>query len=180
MVDSDTQSNPEEFEPAVDGEVAQPDFDHFAGILTDGLIGAVGGLVGTAAMTIGLFVASSLDAFDMASFGILADLTGLDALFPANEVAIGFLVFLGGGMLTWPLLFAATAAYLPGATFATKGIPYGFVLWTGFVLAFSQGIAGGAVTLALYAVLTLVSHVAYGFSLGAVFDYLSNRPDTLV
>ncbi|SEO31666.1 hypothetical protein SAMN05216388_10118 [Halorientalis persicus] len=180
MADGDTQTNTEEFEPAVEGEIAESDFDHLAGIVTDGLIGAVGGLVGTAAMSIGLFVASSLGAFDMASFGILADLTGLDVLFPANAVAVGFLVFLGGGMLTWPLLFAATAAYLPGERFATKGLPYGFVLWTGFVLAFSQGIDGGILTLALYAVLTLVSHFAYGFSLGAVFDYLSDRPDTLV
>ncbi|AQL43061.1 hypothetical protein BV210_10200 [Halorientalis sp. IM1011] len=180
MSDSDTHSGSEEFDPAVEGEVAQPDFDHLTGILTDGLIGALGGLVGTAAMSIGLFVASSLDAFDMASFGILADLTGLDVLFPTNAVALGFLVFLGGGMVTWPLLFAATAAYLPGKTFAIKGLPYGFVLWTGFVLAFSQGIAGGTVTLALYAVLTLVSHLAYGFTLGAVFDYFSDRPETLV
>ncbi len=180
MADSDTQASAEELEPDVGGEVAQPDFDHLAGILTDGVIGAVGGLVGTAAMSIVLFVAASLGAFDMASFGILADLTGLDVLFPANAVAVGFLVFLGGGMVTWPLLFAATAAYLPGEQFATKGLPYGFVLWTGFVLAFSQGVAGGAITLALYALLTLVSHLAYGFGLGAVFDYLSNRPETLV
>ncbi|WP_424017438.1 DUF6789 family protein [Halorientalis pallida] len=180
MADSDTQTSAEEFEPAVEGEVAEPDFDHLAGIVTDGLIGALGGLVGTAAMSIGLFVASSLGAFDMTSFGILADLTGLDVIFPANAVAVGFLVFLGGGMVTWPLLFAATAAYLPGERFATKGLPYGFVLWTGFVLAFSQGVGGGTLTLALYAVLTLVSHLAYGFSLGAVFDYLSDRPETLV
>jgi hypothetical protein len=180
MADSDTQTGTEELEPEVGGEVAQPDFDHFVGILTDGLIGALGGLVGTAAMSIVLFVAASLGGFDMASFGILADLTGLDAIFPANAVAVGFLVFLGGGMVTWPLLFAATAAYLPGERFATKGLPYGFVLWTGFVLAFSQGVGRGALTLVLYALLTLVSHLAYGFSLGAVFDYLSDRPETLV
>jgi hypothetical protein len=32
----------------------------------------------------------------------------------------------------------------------------------------------------LYLVLTLLAHFAYGFALGAVFDYLSKRPTTLV
>ncbi|MFB6142489.1 MAG: DUF6789 family protein [Halorientalis sp.] len=83
-------------------------------------------------------------------------------------------------MVTWPLLFASIGSYLPGDTFALKGIPYGFVLWTGFVLAFSEGVGGGTTTLALYAVLTLIAHFAYGFTLGSVFDYLSDRPETLV
>jgi hypothetical protein len=181
MVDNDNQvGSTDELGPDVATDVAEPDFDNLAGIVTDGLIGALGGLVGTAAMTIGLFVASTLDAFDMEAFRVLAELTGLAALFPVNSLAVGYLVFLAGGMVIWPLLFAATANYLPGWNFATKGIPYGFVLWTGFVLAFAEGIAAGTFTLALYAILTLISHFAYGFTLGAVFDYFSNRPDTLV
>lgn len=170
----------DEFDSEVGSDVAEPDFDHLAGIVTDGLIGAVGGLVGTAAMTIGLFVASTLSAFDMTTFATLSELTGLAVIFPGNALAVGYLIFLAGGMLTWPLLFAATSPYLPGKNFAMKGLPYGFVLWTGFVLAFADGIGGGTVILALYAVLTLLSHFAYGFTLGAVFDYLSDRPDTLV
>ncbi|WP_136716847.1 DUF6789 family protein [Halorientalis salina] len=170
----------EEFDAEVGADVADPDFDTLAGIVTDGLIGAVGGLVGTAAMTIGLFVASTLNAFDMATFATLSELTGLSVIFPGNALAVGYLIFLAGGMLTWPLLFAATSPYLPGKNFAQKGLPYGFVLWTGFVLAFADGIGGGFAVLALYAVLTLLSHFAYGFTLGAVFDYLSDRPDTLV
>lgn len=179
MVDNDNQPATSE-EINVGSEVADPDFDHLVGILTDGLIGALGGLVGTAAMTMGLFVASTLNAFDMQTFAILAELTGMNIIFPANALAVGYLIFLGGGMVTWPLLFAATSPYLPGKNFAMKGIPYGFVLWTGFVLAFADGIAGGTIILVLYAVLTLMSHFAYGFTLGAVFDYLSDRPDTLV
>jgi len=179
MADSEDHTH-EEFTGEVQDEVAQPDFDHLAGIVTDGLIGAVGGLVGTAAMTIGLFVASTLNAFDMQTFAVLSELTGLNVILPGNALAIGYLIFLAGGMVTWPLLFAATSPYLPGKNFAQKGLPYGFVLWTGFVLAFAEGIGGGPVILALYAVLTLLSHFAYGFTLGAVFDYLSDRPDTLV
>lgn len=181
MADNDTQpGTSEELASEVGSDVAEPDFDHLAGIVADGLIGAVGGMVGTAAMTVGLFVASTLNAFDMRSFATLAELTGLNVLFPGNSLAVGYLIFLAGGMITWPLLFAATCNYLPGRNRAEKGLPYGFVLWTGFVLAFADGIGGGTGTLALYALLTLIAHLAYGFTLGSVFDYLSERPETLV
>ncbi|WP_458209381.1 DUF6789 family protein [Haladaptatus sp. NG-SE-30] len=175
MADNDTQSV---VDVDVSEEVAEPDFDSLTGIVVDGLIGAVGGLVGTAVMTAVLLVAASIGAFDLNSFVVLADLTGAGALYPANPAAIGYLVFLAGGMITWPLLFASIGSYLPGEKYATKGIPYGFVLWTGFSLAFYGDYTG--ILLVLYLLLTLLSHFAYGFALGAVFDYLSNRPTTLV
>jgi hypothetical protein len=95
-----------------------------------------------------------------------------------NAVAVGYLMFLGGGMVIWPLLFAAAGLYLPGDTYAKRGLPYGFVLWTGFAPAFHLEYWG--FSLVLYLVLTLIAHFSYGFTLGAVFDYFSNRPDTLV
>lgn len=181
MPGNDNHSSPsDELGQDVTGEAAQPDFDTLTGIVTDGLIGAVGGLVGTAVMTVVLFIATTLNAFEMSSFATLAELTGLGGLLPGSPLALGYLIFLAGGMVTWPLLFASIGSYLPGERFATKGLPYGFVLWTGFVLAFAQGVPGTALNLALYAVLTLLAHLAYGFSLGSVFDYLSDRPDTLV
>ncbi|USZ69830.1 hypothetical protein NGM10_17185 (plasmid) [Halorussus salilacus] len=159
-------------------ETAEPDFDHLTGIVTDGLIGAVGGLVGTGALTVGLLIASSLGAFELKSFATLAELTGLNVLFESNPAAVGYVLFLLTGMVMWPLLFASIGSYLPGEKFATKGIPYGFVLWTGFAPAFYEGYTGLA--LGLYLVLTLGAHFSYGFTLGAVFDYLGNRPETLV
>lgn len=159
-------------------EVGEPDFDHLAGIVTDGLIGAVGGLVGTGALTVGLLIARSLGAFDLDSFGTLAELTGFNVLVPLNPTAVGYVLFLLTGMVMWPLLFASIGAYLPGEKYATKGLPFGFVLWTGFAPAFYEGYAGLA--LALYLALTLGAHFSYGFTLGAVFDYLGDRPDTLV
>jgi hypothetical protein len=159
-------------------EPAEPDFDNLVGIVTDGVIGAVGGAVGTAAMTVGLLIAASLDAFDFVAFAELSDLTGLGFLLPGNPTAIGYVIFLLGGMITFPLLFASIGSYLPGRKFAIKGLPFGFVLWTGFVGAFYADQTGLA--LALYAVITLVAHLFYGFTLGAVFDYFSNRPSTLV
>ena len=166
-----------------DGEIADTQteiegFDSMIGIALDGVIGALGGLVGTAAMTVGLLVAQSLGAFDMVSFADFAELVGIAGLFPANAVAVGYLVFLGGGMVIWPLLFAAAGLYLPGETYAKRGLPYGFVLWTGFAPAFYLDYSG--FSLVLYLVLTLIAHFSYGFSLGAVFDYFTDRPDTLV
>ena len=157
---------------------AEPDFDHLWGIVVDGLIGAVGGAVGTGALTVGLLIAMSLDAFQIESFGTLAELTGFNAVVPLSPTAVGYVLFLLTGMVMWPLLFASIGSYLPGEKYATKGIPFGFVLWTGFAPAFYEGYTG--LTMLLYFALTLGAHFSYGFTLGAVFDYLGNRPETLV
>jgi hypothetical protein len=159
-------------------DVAEPDFDHLWGIVTDGLIGAVGGLVGTGALMVGLLIARSLGAFQFESFGTLAELTGFGGVLPLSPMAVGFLLFLLTGMVMWPLLFASIGSYLPGEKYATKGIPFGFVLWTGFAPAFYEGYTGLAMV--LYLVITLGAHFSYGFTLGAVFDYLGDRPETLV
>jgi hypothetical protein len=159
-------------------ESPEPDFDHLWGIVTDGLIGAVGGLVGTGALTVGLLIARSLGAFQIESFGTLTELTGFNVLLPLSPTAVGYVLFLLTGMVLWPLLFASIGSYLPGEKYATKGLPFGFVLWTGFAPAFYEGYSG--LMLVLYLVLTLGAHFSYGFTLGAVFDYLGNRPSTLV
>ncbi|NHN61350.1 MULTISPECIES: DUF6789 family protein [Halorussus] len=164
--------------PGESTETAEPDFDHLWGIITDGFIGAVGGLVGTGSLTVGLLIAASLGAFDINEFATLAELTGLDALFAANPPAVGYVLFLLTGMVMWPLLFASIGSYLPGDRYAIKGLPFGFVLWTGFAPAFYVDYTG--LTMALYLVLTLGAHFSYGFTLGAVFDYLGDRPETLV
>lgn len=174
MAQNDTNST----DVAGDIVDAEPEFDRLAGIVTDGVVGALGGAVGTAVATVGLLIATSLGAFEFAAFIILADLTGLGVILPLDPVAIGYLLFLLGGMVTWPLLFASAGRYLPGRRFALKGVTFGFVMWTGFAPAFHGAWAKGS--LPLYLLLTLGAHVAYGFTLGAVFDYLSDRPDTLV
>lgn len=152
------------------------EFDRLVGIVADGVVGAAGGLVGVAAMTVVLIAAESLGAFSRESFASIAVLAGLEGVGP--PVAVGYLIFLLGGMAPWPLLFAALKEYLPGARDPAKGVVFGTVLWTGFAPAFYEGYAGAG--LALYLVLTLVAHWAYGFGLGAVFDYLATRPDSLV
>jgi hypothetical protein len=99
-------------------------------------------------------------------------------VFDSNIASVGYLVFLLGGMTVWPLLLASIGTFLPGERFALKGIPLGMAIWTGFAPAFYGGESG--IALALYLVITFFAHVFYGFTLGAVFDYFSDRPDTLV
>lgn len=154
----------------------EEEFDRLFGIVADGIIGAAGGLVGTAAMTGVLFIAGQAGAFEFEAFASLTQPIGLDAVGP--PVTIGYLIFLANGMVPWPLLFASIKEYLPGGRDPVRGVVFGTILWTGFVFAFFRGFTG--TTLVVYLVLTLVAHWVYGFSLGRVFEYLATRPDSLV
>ncbi|MFC5972676.1 DUF6789 family protein [Halomarina salina] len=152
------------------------EYDRLFGIVGDGVIGAAGGLAGTALMTGVLFVAAQVGAFSFESFASLADPLGLgDA---AQPVLVGYLIFLANGMVPWPLLFAALMEYLPGERPPVSGMFFGGALWTGFVLGFYTGYTG--LTLALYLGFTFVAHLVYGLGLGLVFEYLATRPDSLV
>ncbi|ADJ15005.1 DUF6789 family protein [Halalkalicoccus jeotgali] len=172
----DEATNGEEFE-AVLGEESNgiEEFDSLFGIVADGVVGAAGGLVGTAAMTVVLLIAESVGAFSRESFAQLAQF-GIESVL--TPVALGYLVFLLGGMVPWPLLFASLKEYLPGGRDPVKGVVFGTILWTGFAPAFYAGYTGSA--LVLYAAATLLAHWVYGFALGSVFEYLSTRPDSLV
>jgi hypothetical protein len=158
------------------GDISPSAAEDIAAIVRDGLIGAAGGFVGTAMMTVVLLIAQALGAFDFESFAELAALLSLDAvLSPGLTVAVGYFIFLGGGMTTWPLLYASVERYLPGSSLPLRGVSFGFVLWTGFVIAFYDGQTGTA--LYIYIVLTLVAHFVFGFGLGLVFDYFATRED---
>ncbi len=152
------------------------EFDNLIGIVGDGVIGAAGGLVGTACLTVGLLIAESVGAFDRESFALLTEMVGLEELVP--PVLFGYLLLLLGGMFPWPLLFASLKEYLPGRSDPAKGAFFGGAIWTGFVMAFYTGQSGTA--LILYVVLTFLAHVFYGVGLGAVFNYLATRPDSIV
>jgi hypothetical protein len=159
-------------------ESSEQGTDSMAGIVFDGIIGAVSGAAGTAMMTVVLLVAQTLGGFELSSLAMVVELTGIAALAPNYATALGYVLFLAGGMITWPLLFASLGRYLPGDSYARQGVFFGFVLWTGFVLAFYIGYTG--FELAVYVVFTLIAHLVYGFCLGAVFDYLGGREEPLV
>ncbi|MCU4802616.1 hypothetical protein OB920_19835 [Halobacteria archaeon HArc-gm2] len=152
------------------------EFDTLIGIIGDGVVGAAGGLAGTASLTVGLLIAESIGAFDRESFALLTRMIGLEGYVPA--VLFGFFLFLLGGMIPWPLLFASLKEYLPGESDPVKGAFFGGAIWTGFVLAFYTGQSG--LMLVAYVILTFLAHVFYGLSLGAVFNYFMTRPDSIV
>jgi hypothetical protein len=161
---------------ALGEEMTTAEFDRMFGIVADGVVGAAGGLVGTALMTVVLLVAESAGAFSRSSFAELTELVGLGGYVP--EITFGYLLFLAGGMFPWPLLFASLLEYLPGESMPVNGLFFGTALWTGFAMAFYAGFGG--TSLLLYLALTLLAHWVYGASLGFVFNYLSTRPATLV
>lgn len=143
------------------------------GIFKDGVIGAVAGAAGTVMLSAVLFVAANLGTFDSAAFAGLAELVGV-----GESVLVGYVIFFGGGMTTWPLLFVSLQEYLPGPTLALRGVTFATVTWTGFLGAFYTGQSGLA--LAGYVVFSLVAHWAYGFTLGSVFEYFLERVDTRI
>lgn len=160
-----------------DDDLATPDheFDRLIGVFADGVVGAISGLVGMTLLTGSLFVAERLGGFDSESMSSLAELANLDVFGP--PVVIGFAIFWAHGLVTWPLLFASFKQYLPGSA-PVGGVLFGLVLWTGFLPGFYAGYQGTA--LALFVGFSLIGHVAYGLSLGLVFSYLTDRPDSIV
>ena len=137
-------------------------------MVNDPLSGIAGGVAGTAAMTIVLFIADALTGFQIRAFQQIAVLVGI----PGN-VVLGFLLFVAAGAIAWPLLFVALCEFLPGGSDAAKGMVFASVLWISFALAFSSGLGG--FSLMLYLALTWLAHLVYGFTLGAVYDRLADR-----
>lgn len=152
------------------------DDDRLWGIIRDGVVGVISGVVGMSLMTIVLLVAQSWGAFSWDAFVPLARLFGLDAVYPG--VPVGYVIFLFQGVVVWPLLFAALKGYLPTLRDPAAGVIFGTVLWTGFAPGFLQGAEPSTMT--LYIAFTLLAHWAYGFGVGIVFEYLTTRPESLV
>lgn len=169
-------SVPEVGERSSGEEFPEEDADRLAGIIRDGVVGLVSGLVGMALMTVVLMVGRTWGAFSWEAFVPLARLFGLDVAYPA--VAVGYAIFTFQGLVTWPLLFAALKGYLPWRTDPAKGVIFGTVLWTGFAPGFLR--EADPASLAVYLGFTLVAHWAYGFGMGVVFEYLTTRPESLV
>ncbi|WP_436343681.1 DUF6789 family protein [Natronorubrum sp. FCH18a] len=137
-------------------------------VLNDAGAGAVGGLVGTLLMSGVLAVAVALGAFDLEAFAGLATLVGLPA-----SVPLGYVVFLAGGMITWPLLFLAFGEYLPGELSFVTGLWFSTIISTGFAIAFHTDQAG--LELVAYLMFVLLSHWIYGLGLAGIVEYLGGR-----
>ena len=78
---------PPEFEDESDAVAENDEFDNLRGIVADGVVGAAGGLVGTAMMTVVFLIAQSVGAFELTDFAILMELLGLGETVPRSSLA---------------------------------------------------------------------------------------------
>lgn len=158
----------------VTGESESKAVDDLRRIVVGGIVGAIAGGLGTLAYSGMLYVAILLDAFDPVQFGEMASLAGIgDPFLGTGDPLVGYLIFVGGGMTTWPFLFAALHQYLPGWRMAVSGVTFAAIGWSGFAIAFYSGETG--IALALFVVLTLLGQCLYGLVIGLVFEYVEPR-----
>lgn len=122
-----------------------------------------GGVAGVAVMSLLLLL---LEVETRSAIGIFAVIARFVRL--PGELAVGFLVFVLAGAVAWPLLFAAVEPAIPvGSDPAARGAAFAVVFWLVFVVT-GRGDLGGPL-LVVYAAFTLLAHLAYGFTLGAVY-----------
>ena len=146
-------------------------FEDLSGIGTDVVVGAAAGFVGMMLMSAVLYVGSLLGVFDLVSFAELAELVGVE-----GSPLVGYLIFLGGGMTTWALLFVTFADFLPGEPLVRTGLVFAVVMLPGFFVAFYSGQSGWE--LVGYVLVAFVAHLAYGTGLATTFKMLSGRLQT--
>lgn len=133
-----------------------------------------GGIAGMAVMTVLLLLLEVETREQIGIFQAVARFAGM----PGN-VFLGFVLFVLAGGLAWPLLFLALDDYLPGGRDpATRGAVFATVLWVAFVILGRGDISGPL--LVIYAAFTLLSHLAYGFILGAVYGRLTGSTHTRI
>lgn len=129
----------------------------------------VGGTVGTGLMSLFFVMMEAQTRYVAGIFGALARFVRLP-----GRLYFGFLIFAFAGIIVWPLLFVALEDYIPySADPAVKGMILGGVLWVPFVIT-GRGSLGWPVVL-VYISVSLLAHLAYGFTLGAVYASLSKE-----
>lgn len=128
-----------------------------------------GGVAATAVMALLLLLLEVETRSAMDLFYVIALFVGTP-----NDPSAGFALFVAAGVVAWPLLFLALEPYLPrGPDPAARGVVFAAVLWIPFVILGRGDIAGPL--LVFYVAFTLFAHVAYGFTLGAVYGRLFDQ-----
>lgn len=127
----------------------------------------VGGFVGTAAMSVVLTILEVEVRYGLGVFDAIARFVRV----PGDPV-LGFAIYVMVGTFGWPLLFLSLERYVPLALDpAAAGTLLGAILWLCFAVI-GRGDLGGGV-LVVYLAATLVAHLVYGFSMGAVYAELA-------
>ncbi len=127
-----------------------------------------GGVAGTAVLSLLLLFLEVETREALGIFDAIARFAGMP-----GQISLGFAVFVAAGIVAWPLLFLAVEDYLPRDDPAAAGLLFGAALWVPFAVIGRGDLTGPE--LFIYAVFTLLAHLAYGFVLGAVTAHLA-RP----
>lgn len=92
-----------------------------------------------------------------------------------DQPFVGFVIFAAIGVLVWPIVFVAIEGYLAklpgGRDVAIRGIVFGLALWVAFLVLGTGELTWPFVL--LYVLFTLIGHLAYGFTLGVVYQSLT-------
>ena len=139
-------------------------------VVEDGVYGAIAGFAGTVVLTLFLLASSLAGGFRFENFAATTDLLSLTPFVGGASALVGYLVFVAGGSIVWPLVLATIGTYLPGERFATKGAVLGLVVWSGFVIGFGDALGATTLGYAAFVVTSLLGHLAYGYVTGDVFD----------
>ncbi|WP_435360475.1 DUF6789 family protein [Haloarchaeobius sp. DFWS5] len=154
-----------ESSPTSETPETPPDEEHVARPLA----AIAGGVAGVTVMTVLFVIFEVQTRTEMELFEVVARFAGVP-----GHVYIGFALFVAAGVLAWPLLFVALESYIPLTLDpAAAGMGFAIVLWLAFVITGRGSLSG--VILLVYAVSTLIAHLAYGFTLGAVYAHLTGR-----
>lgn len=126
----------------------------------------VAGAVATVVMSLALAIFEVEARFALGIFAAIARFARVP-----GHLFLGFAVYALVGTVAWPLLFVSLEPYVPlDLDPAAAGMFLAIPLWAAFAVV-GRGDNEGAILL-LYAVFTLLAHLAYGFTLGAVYARL--------
>lgn len=149
------------------------------------LLSMLAGLIGVILMTpllvgvpvaLGVFRPEPLAEFaNIGSFfgiqeGLLGPIFGY-----GPSIVLGALLYVFGGVLFLPVQFLVVGGFLPPESprFA-RGGTFAMLWWGGFLAAFWPG--GSIVTISLFLLVSIVSHLIYGLSLGYLLDRWAEIP----
>ena len=135
------------------------------------MLGGVVGMVLMLPLLVGAPVALGLFRTEpIVAFSSIGSFFGLQ---PSLE--LGIVIFVLGGSTLLPVQFLVIGGFLPPASPRyLRGASFMTAYWFGFLFAFWPG--GGAVTVGIFVVVSLVSHWIYGLSLGYLLDRWAEIP----
>ena len=135
---------------------------------------AVAGTAATAVMMLLFLFLATQTRLTLDVPAIIARFVGVP-----DQFVVGMALFTLAGIVAWPVLFVALSPYL-GRLLRTDDLPvqavaFAFVLWVAFVLL-GQPADLDTQLLFIYLFFTFLAHLAYGFTLGVVYEHFAEQP----